>query len=149
MLKLLLLALSLSRVGADKLDDALASAIFPATSNKCNGAGSSTSFSATYTSTAGVSEWDVNNAQYEDDVFEVDMIHSDANENRTWTLRLGKGGQIASFRVASGEAIANQANPSAAWNDLVQQMVAVNNDLNKPADPNFIHQAGPYMKDTG
>ena len=149
MLKLLLLALSLSRVGADKLDDALASAIFPATSNKCNGAGSSTSFSATYTSTAGVSEWDVNNAQYEDDVFEVDMIHSDTNENRTWALRLGKGGQIASFRVASGEAIANQASSHAAWNDLVQQMVAVNLKLNTGADPNFIHQAGPYMKDTG
>ena len=149
MLKLFLLFLALSRVGADKLDDALASAIFPATSTMCNGAGSSTSFSATYTSTADVSEWDSNNAQYEDDVFEVDMIHSDTNENRTWALRLGKGGQIASFRVASGEAIANQASTGAAWNDLVQQMVAVNTDRNAPAYPNFIHQAGPYMKDTG
>ena len=149
MLKLLLLALSLSRVGADKLDVALASAIFPATSNLCDGAGSSTSFSAMYTSTNDVSDWDVRNAQYEDDVFEVDMIHSDTNANRTWTLRLGKGGQIASFRVASGEAIANQASTTAAWNDLVQQMVAVNLALNTPTKPNFIHQAGPYMKDTG
>jgi hypothetical protein len=149
MLKLLLLTLSLSRVGADKLDIALASAIFPATSTMCNGAGSSTSFSATYTSTMDVSDWNVNNALYEEDVFEVDMFHSDANANRTWALRLGKGGQIASFRVASGEAIANQASSHAVWNDLVQQMVAVNLKLNTGADPNFIHQAGPYMKDTG
>ena len=149
MLKLFFLSLSLSRVGADKLDDALASAIFPATSTKCKAAGSSTSFSAMYTSTNDVSDWDVRNAQYEDDVFEVDMIHSDTNANRTWTLRLGKGGQIASFRVASGEAIANQASTTAAWNDLVQQMVAVNLALNTPTKPNFIHQAGPYMKDTG
>ena len=149
MLKLFLLALALSRVWADKLDDALASAIFPATSTMCNGAGSSTSFSATYTSTMDVSDWNVNNALYEDDVFEVDMFHSDTNANRTWALRLGKGGQIASFRVAAGEAIANQANSHSAWNDLVQQMVAVNLKLNEPTDPNFIHQAGPYMKDTG
>jgi len=93
--------------------------------------------------------WDVVNAQYEEDVFKIDMIHSDSNENRSWTLRLGKGGQIASFIVASGEAISNQASETAAWNDLVQQMVAVNSNANTPDDPSFIHQAGPYMKDTG
>ena len=146
---LLPIFLSLSLAGADKLDEALASAIFPPTSPLCQGAGSSTSFSTAYSTTADVSDWDVNNAQYEENVFEIDMIHSDNNENRTWILRLGKGGQIASFRVASGEAIANQANSHAAWNDLVQQMVAVNTQINTPANPNFIHQAGPYMKDTG
>jgi len=143
------LALCFSLVGADKLDEALASAIFPASSTLCQGGGASTSFSTTYTSTAEVSDWDVNTAAYEEDVFEVDMSHSDSNQDRAWTIRLGKGGQIASFRVAAGEAIANQASTTAIWNDLVQQMVAVNTALNTPTHPNFIHQAGPYAKDTG
>jgi len=77
------------------------------------------------------------------------MTHADSNPDRAWTIRLGKGGQIVSFRVAAGEAIANQANPEAIWNDLVQQMVAVNEQLNTATNPNFIHQAGPYARDTG
>jgi hypothetical protein len=151
MWRLVLLCLSLisPRIGADKLDKALASAIFPPSSSKCQGAGSSTSFNTTYASTTAISKWDIVNAQYEEDVFKIDMIHSDSSENRSWTLRLGKGGQIASFIVASGEAISNQASETAAWNDLVQQMVAVNSNSNTPDDPSFIHQAGPYMKDTG
>jgi hypothetical protein len=154
MSKLVLLSLSLMspRIGADKLDKAMASAMFAPSSSKCQGAGlpsPSTSFNTTYTSTTAISKWDVENAQYEDDVFLIDMIHSDNNENRSWTLRLGKGGQIVSFIVASGEAISNQADETAAWNDLVQQMVAVNSNSNTPNEPSFIHQAGPYMKDTG
>jgi hypothetical protein len=150
-LGLVLLAFSSisSSVQADKLDDALASAIFEPTSRLCKGAGSATSFSTTFTSTAEISNWDVNTAEYEEDVFEIDMIHDDPNPDRSWRARVGKGGHIASFIVAAGEAIANQANPTAAWNDLVQQMVAVNGALNTPANPNFIHQSGPYMKDTG
>jgi hypothetical protein len=148
--RLLLLALPLSIIGADRLDEVLASAIFPASSSKCPGAApAATSFSADFTSTFEVSQWDENNKAYEQDVFEVDMTHNDANSDRSWTLRLGKGGQIASFRVAAGEAIANQANSEAAWNDLVQQMVAVNGELNTPANKNFIHQAGPYSRDDG
>ena len=149
MLKLIVLALFIPQTGADKLDTALASAIFQATGSKCPGAGVSTSFSATYTSTSAISKWDVLHSAYEPNVFEVDIIHSDTNENRTWTLRIGKGGQIASLRVAAGEAISNQADTYGAWNDLVQQMVAVNLDRNTATNPNFIHQAGPYMKDTG
>jgi hypothetical protein len=149
-MKLLFLLLFLSRTaGADKLDEVLASAIFRPSSSVCNNAGSSTSFNTTYGSTFAVSKWDVNNAQYEPHVFKIDMIHNDNNSNRSWTLRLGKGGQISSLIVAAGEAIANQAVEKATWNDLVQQMVAVNSALNTNTDPNFIHQAGPYMKDTG
>lgn len=137
-------------VEADKLDKALASAIFPSSSNLCQGGGgSSTSFSTTYTSTFDVSDWDDNSKAYEENVFEVDISHVDTNPDLSWTIRIGKGGQIASLRVAAGEAIANQANGVALWNDLVQQMVAVNTDLNTGATPNFIHQAGPYAKDTG
>jgi hypothetical protein len=147
-MELLFLLLFLSRTaGADKLDEVLASAIFRPSSSVCSNAGASTSFNATYGSTFAVSKWDVYNAQYEPHVFKIDMIHKDNNSNRSWTLRLGKGGQISSLIVAAGEAIANQAVESSPFNDLVQQMVAVNSALNKPTDPNFIHQAGPYMRD--
>jgi hypothetical protein len=149
-LLLLFFTFHISRVSADTLDAALASAIFPSTSSLCKGAANSrTTFNNKFTSTAAVSNWDAANAQYEDDVFEIDMIHSDVDPNRTWILRLGKGGQIASFRVAAGEAMANSATENDAWHDLVQQMVAINSDLNTPANPNFIHQAGPYMNDRG
>ena len=150
MKKVLLLLLILSRTAAaDKLDDVLASAIFRPSSSVCSNGGSSTSFNATYHSTMAISKWDAVNAPYEPDVFMIDMIHNDNNSNRTWTLRLGKGGQIASLIVAAGEAIANQGEKE-TWNDLVQQMVAVNGVLNiVPTSPNFIHGAGPYMRDIG
>jgi hypothetical protein len=134
---------------ADQLDEAIASAIFRPTSSKCPGAGSSTSFSASYTSTMSISKWHSLQAAYEPDVFEIDMIHSDGNENRTWTLRIGKGGHISSLIVKAGEVVANEDNPKSFWNDLVPQMVAVNGALNTNTNPNFIHQAGPYTKDTG
>jgi hypothetical protein len=133
----------------DVLDEALASALFRPTSLKCPGAGTSTSFSATFSSTMSISKWHNAQALYEPNVFEVDMIHSDQNENRSWTLRVGKGGHVSSFLVKAGEAIANEANVKSMWNDLVPQMVAVNGDLNTALHPNFIHQAGPYVQDTG
>jgi hypothetical protein len=148
-MKLLFLVIFLASTGADKLDEALASAIFRPSSSVCNNAGSATSFNATYGSTFAVSKWDVYHAQYEPHAFKIDMIHNDNNSNRSWTLRLGKGGQILSLIVAAGEAMANQGVADSPWNDLVQQMVAVNSALNTNTDPNFIHQAGPYMRDTG
>lgn len=149
-LLLLFFTFHISLVCTDSLDEALASAIFPSTSSLCKGAAiSQTKFNDQFTSTTAVSNWDAANAQYEDDVFEIDMIHADVDPNRTWILRLGKGGQIASFRVAAGEAMADSATENDAWHDLVQQMVAVNPDLNTAANPNFIHQAGPYMNDRG
>jgi hypothetical protein len=102
-----------------------------------------------YSSTYSISKWDVLSKDYEQDVFMIDMIHDDVDRNRSWILRLGKGGQIASLILKAGEVIATQAEPSGAWNDLVQQMVSVNGKLNTPNDPNFIHGAGPYSKDTG
>jgi hypothetical protein len=146
---LCILAFVPKELWADQLDEAIASAIFRSSSTKCPGAGSSTSFSATYTSTMSISQWHPLQATYEPDVFEVDIIHSDVNENRTWTLRIGKGGQISSLITKAGEVVANEEYPTSFWNDLVPQMVAVNGDLNTNTNPNFIHQAGPYARDTG
>jgi hypothetical protein len=133
----------------DALDKALASALFRPTSLKCPGAGTSTTFRTTFTSTQAISKWHDAQALYEPNMFEVDMIHSDKNENRSWTLRIGKGGQISSFLVKAGEAIANEDNVKSMWNDLVPQMVAINSEFNTALHPNFIHQSGPYVQDTG
>eukprot|EP00978_Attheya_sp_CCMP212_P017112 scaffold45430_cov58-Attheya_sp.AAC.6 len=63
------------------------------------------------------------------------------------------GGQISSFITSAGETIANQASKGSAWNDLVQQLVAVNNYRNGVGIyknfSNYVHGAGPYMKDEG
>ena len=32
--------------------------------------------------------------KYEDDLFQAEMGHIDTNSNRTWTLRVGRGGNI-------------------------------------------------------
>jgi hypothetical protein len=138
-----------TRGDPDFLDEILAGALFEPSSSQCDGAGSSTSFRTTFTSTMSISYWHPQNAQYEDDVFQVDMIHTDANPDRAWSLRIGKGGEVDSFITKAGEAVANQPSVNSAWNDLVYQMVAVNDNLNSPTNKNFIHQAGVYMQDTG
>ena len=146
---LCIIALPLTLIRADKLDEALASAMFPPRGSKCQESSGTTSFSHVYSSTDDASDWDVNTVAYEENVFEVDISHTDTDPDRSWTIRIGKGGQISSFIVAAGESMSNQASQYAIWNDLVQQMVAVNGDLNTADEPNFIHQAGPYAKDTG
>lgn len=137
-------------VVSDRLDDVLTSSsgIFPSHSVKCAGK-SSTSFSSVFRSTNDISAWSDVNAEYESDAFEIDMTHDDVLPERSWTLRLGKGGQIMSLIVQPGESIANQAVPKAIWNDLVQQMVAVNTNLNGVGGKaNFIHGAGVYANET-
>lgn len=137
-------------VAADRLDDILLSSngIFDNHSPLCvAGAGSSTLFSADFVSTNNISEWSDVNSAYEENAFEIDMTHIDTLE-REWNIRIGKGGQIMSFIVKSGEAIPNQALPQASWNDLVQQMVAIDNDLSTEEYPNFI-QSGVYSTDDG
>ena len=41
----------------------------------------------------------------EEVMFSVQMSHTDANSNRTWSIRLGKGGHIYSFTGPFGESI--------------------------------------------
>ena len=137
---------------ADKIDDAIANAILFPTSSLCNGADiDDTTFSSLFSSTGN---WHQKNAQYEEDAFEIEMTHNDKiNSNHTWSMRIGKGGQIISLIGPYGEANANQAVSSSAWNDLVTQIVAVNSARNnKPpyeGYPYFIHGSGPYMRDEG
>lgn len=79
--------------------------------------------------------------------------------DRSYKLRVGKGGQIYSFRGAFGESVPPQwRNPNgipstygggssyAPWVDEVWQSVAVSNLNNPPDSAYFIHQAGVYLR---
>eukprot|EP00521_Asterionellopsis_glacialis_P008754 CAMPEP_0195281098 /NCGR_PEP_ID=MMETSP0707-20130614/549_1 /TAXON_ID=33640 /ORGANISM="Asterionellopsis glacialis, Strain CCMP134" /LENGTH=748 /DNA_ID=CAMNT_0040339943 /DNA_START=78 /DNA_END=2324 /DNA_ORIENTATION=- len=138
-------SLLLGRSQADKLDDAIANALFR--ESDCDDVAQNTQFDPVYSSTKSVSKWHKFNDQFEDDVFDMDIVHTDDNANRTWSMRIGKGGQITSFIGAFGEAVANQAVQKAPFNDLVTQIVAVNNEKNTEEHPYFIHGSGPYQKD--
>lgn len=73
---------------------------------------------------------------------------------RSWEIRLGKGGQIYSIKSAFGEAVPPQYRAPGAeqapWVDEVWQTVGVNrslNDVSSDATRYFIHQAGAYVGD--
>ncbi|MDG2152893.1 MAG: T9SS type A sorting domain-containing protein [Crocinitomicaceae bacterium] len=82
------------------------------------------------------------------------------NPNSSYDIRIGKGGQLYSFRGAFGESVPPQwVNPNwvqpsyggghsyAPWVDEVWQLVSVDGSIHNPPDSSyFIHQAGVYLK---
>lgn len=74
---------------------------------------------------------------------------------RSWDLRIGKGGNIYSMRGSFGEAVPPQfrspLDPDgpyyAPWVDEVFQSVFVDTVQNVPTNKYFHHQAGIYLKD--
>ena len=94
-------------------------------------------------------------------VFHAQLDYTDPLDSaESYSLRIGKGGNIYSFRGAFGESVPpqwrnpNWAQPSygggtsyAPWVDEVWQMVAVDGALNNGPDSSyFVHQAGVYLK---
>lgn len=85
----------------------------------------------------------------EDYVYHARLKYDHATDvDKSYELRIGKGGQIYSFLTSSGETIPPQYPISAPWVDEVWQMVAVDGSLNMPSSNQkyFIHQAGVYLK---
>ncbi len=96
-------------------------------------------------------------------VFHARMRHvqrgtaGDVVPARGFDVRIGRGGQLWSWRGAFGESIAPQFRSTTAehpdpdyapWVDEVWQIVAQNRLLNEPPDHRyFIHQAGVYLLD--
>ena len=111
--------------------------------------GGSTAYSFDFQSANQDSQWDITNTDHEQQVFLLEMNHTtpDNNENRTWSLRIGKGGNIYSFVGPFGEAIPPQTSDNKPWVDEVWQNIVVNTDLNDPSSPYYIHQAGVYETD--
>jgi dienelactone hydrolase len=85
------------------------------------------------------------------DVWRNTLNHDSENPQQDWEIRIGKGGQIYSFRTAAGELMPPQEHAGAEWVDEVFQVVTVNTKTNN-RDPiayparSFVHQAGTYWK---
>ena len=85
-------------------------------------------------------------------VVDPDQIGAPAGGRRSWTIRIGTGGNLYSHRAPDlhGESFPPQAHPGAPWVDEVQQTVSVNLRLNNRSPynkPYFVHQAGVYQRD--
>jgi hypothetical protein len=107
-----------------------------------------TKFTFSYTSTDHISNWDPMAKPFEKNVFLADISHIEANVNRSWRARIGRGGGIVSYIGPSGETVPPQKHDNAPWIDEVWQLVSVEQKLNEPENPFFIHEAGTYTKDS-
>jgi len=116
------------------------------------------SYTSAYSTSGSV--WAVDSFT-ENSVFHAELEYTDLIDTTvSYTIRVGKGGHIYSFRGAFGESVPPQwRNPNwvqptygggtsyAPWVDEVWQMVAVDGALNNPPDSSyFIHQSGVYLK---
>jgi hypothetical protein len=153
MLLLLLLSYFKNTVSSSMLEKALLEDYFPSSSTSCNNDNAATTtFNYNFVSSETRSKWNSQSAKFEKDVFIAEMISSpnDNNQNQSWKIRVGSGGNIYSyFNNIYGEAMPPQIHEKGPFVDEVWQNVAVNNNLNKPADGKsyFIHNAGTYQKD--
>jgi hypothetical protein len=128
------------------LEYALLKDMFPSSSEKCNNEPGQANYSYEFDpSWSNSSEWDLHNAPFEKDVFLVEFGHTEANANRTWKVRIGKGGNIYSYVAEYGEAMPPQVHEDGPFQDEVWQQVATNLALHNDTEKNFIHQAGTYQ----
>ena len=58
-------------------------------------------------------------ADHEEDVFLAEMVHNDTDANKSWSLRVGHGGNIYSYIGAYGEVIPPQFHVDAPYIDEV------------------------------
>ena len=115
-------------------------------------------YSDTYTNSGSI--WTVDSFP-ESVVFHNRMSYQNSiNPNSSYDIRIGKGGQLYSFRGTFGESVPPQwVNPNwvqpsyggghsyAPWVDEVWQLVSVDGSIHNPPDSSyFIHQAGVYLK---
>jgi len=137
------------------LDEALLTDMIPDEgSTQCADPGT-TSSTFTFPGTNSNSAWYSPFQPYEAGLFLAEMHHEDTvhGGRRTWTVRIGTGGNLYSHYAPNlfGEAIPPQAHTNAPWIDEVLQSVAVDRARNyKPAYGNkayYIHQAGAYQRD--
>ena len=85
-------------------------------------------------------------------MFLAKMQHTDTNENRAWTIRLGQAGNMYSLVGAMGETVPPQANPASPWVEEVWQGVSshqngVDHDLDPTTQLFFLYEAGTYSFD--
>jgi len=139
-----------SAIASDDLDAVLLRDIMPSRGSKCEaGANSYTGQTSSYTFQhyRSPAYWDPTAAPFEPQVFQAEMSNVNAADpDKSWTIRVGSGGNIYSFRGPFFEAIPPQYHTDGEWVDEVTQSVAVNLAQNGDSDY-YMHQAGIYTKD--
>lgn len=107
-----------------------------------------TSFTTNYSSSG--SYWLDPTPADEAHVYLAKLQHDASTAANSWELRIGKGGQIYSFKSAYGEGVPPQSKEQSTWNDEVWQPVSVVTALNNrdfTSTRYFIHGAGAYNFD--
>ena len=119
---------------------------------------SNTHFSVSRTLEPSGSAWAIslNEAHVMDARLTQDVLGSGPGQsNRSWDLRVGRGGFIYSLRTpALGETVPPQwrssnssdGSDASPWNDEVWQGVSVSSSNDPPESPYFMHQSGVYWK---
>ena len=105
------------------LAQALLEDMLPPASARC--VGGNAAYTYQYTSSDSTSSWDETSEMYEANVFLAELSHTEANSNRTWKLRVGKGGNMYSFVGPFGETVPPQYHTDAPWVDEVRLTVAM------------------------
>lgn len=136
----------------DPLDIVILEDMIPSVGSKCNSnfqnipVDQTTNYTFDYDTSE--SSWSEKAMSMEEALFLAEISHEDgSNQNRSWALRIGQGGNIYSFRSAFGEAVPPQV--PTQFVDEVFQSVSVNQELNNNNDgfQYYIHQAGIYQND--
>jgi hypothetical protein len=155
--KLLIAFTFLSIQGNSQNIDSLLSALY---FNNGIGILDSSGFNYTENYSPSGSYWGIDSFP-ESVVFHCQLSYDNPLDTLTsYSIRVGKGGHLYSFRSSFGESVPPQlhhpswAQPTygggtsyAPWVDEVWQMVCVDGDLNSPPDSlYFIHQSGVYLK---
>ena len=152
MRNLLFFLLAVKGSSNEELDTAILESMIPPSSEKCiehfQKHSQTSSYRHTFEFPGSLSEWSDEATVVESDLFLAEISHADYRDYRhTWTMRIGRGGNIYSFRGAYGEAIPPQHHVNAEFIDEVLQSVSVNQVKNDSGEPYFIHQAGVYKRD--
>lgn len=160
----LLLSINVTEISAETLAEAIIKDVMPPNGDSCGaaasggGASSGTfSHSFEFQSSQEESQWyydPVRNMEYggpwselEQHVFLAKFSHTDSNNaNRTWTVRVGKGGNIYSLFGPMGETVAPQKRDDSPWIDEVWHSVTADPPKNAES-PFMIHGAGSYQSD--
>ena len=128
------------------LEDVLLKDFMNSNPSSCSGMDDhSWNVSFDFTNDNGELFWSRVNQDKEEGVFLAQLM----NPEKKWTIRVGHGGNIYSWRFTDftgkrQEVIPPQTNARSAWVDEVIQSVAVDLDKNTRQHPYFLHQAGIY-----
>ena len=134
-----------------EMAEALVNDLLHAPSATCAAAGAAGhagNFSFTFEHTPSASTWDATYAaRFEPQAFAAELRHVDAADpTRSWSIRVGHGGNVYSMRTVAGETIPPQKHVDGAFVDEVWQSVAVALPADRAEGKWFVHQAGAYQR---